>query len=55
MSEELIRLEKKREILNELVKNINILDYEEKKFLQQISEEVDKLILNYIKNYNNGR
>lgn len=55
MNEELIRLEKKREILNELVKDINILDHEEKKFLQQISEEVDKLILNYIKNYNNGR
>ncbi len=51
MEKELNSLEKKREILNKLVENINILDGEGKSLLQQVSEEVDMLILDYIKNY----
>jgi archaellum component FlaC len=50
MGEELNNLEKKREILNKLVENISNLDNEDKSLLQQVSEEVDMLILNYIKN-----
>ena len=49
MKQELNNLEKKREILNKLVENIDDLDAESKILLQEISEEVDILILEYIK------
>lgn len=50
MKETLNTLEKKREILNKLVENIDGLLERDKFFLQQISEEMDILILDYIKN-----
>jgi len=50
MKEGLNNLEKKRAILNKLVENIDDLNDDIKSSLQQISEEVDILILDYIKN-----
>lgn len=50
MKKEFKELEKKREVLNELAENIDILDMKEKSILKQVSEEMDILILDYIKN-----
>lgn len=49
MEEKLNNLEKKRELLNNLVENIADLNGEDKSLLQEISEEMDILILDYIK------
>jgi hypothetical protein len=45
-------IERLREILNKLAENINILDVKDKLILQKLSEEMDKLVLDYIKNNN---
>lgn len=50
MKKEFKELEKKKEVLNELAENIDILDMKEKSILKQVSEEMDILILDYIKN-----
>lgn len=50
MEKEFNELEKKRGLLNEIAENIEILDIKEKSILQQVSEEMDMLILDYIKN-----
>lgn len=41
-------MDNKREILNKLSKNIDSFNENDKNLLQQISEEMDKLILEYI-------
>lgn len=43
-------IEDLRQILNKLTINIDILDINEKLILQKLSEEMDTLILDYIKN-----
>lgn len=50
MKKEFRELDEKREVLNELAEKIDILDMKEKSILQQVSEEMDILILEYIKN-----
>lgn len=52
MKIEIRDLEKKREVLNKLAENIEVLDINQKNILQQISEEMDRLIIDYINNSN---
>jgi hypothetical protein len=52
MKIEIRDLEKKREVLNKLAENIEVLDINQKNILQQISEEMDMLIIDYINNSN---
>jgi len=45
-------IESLRTTLNKLAENINILDIKDKQMLQKLSEDMDILILDYIKNNN---
>lgn len=50
MGEGLSDLEKKREALNKLAEKIGDLNEEDESLLQKISEEMDMLVIDYLKN-----
>lgn len=51
MGEGLNDIEYIREILNKLAENMDVLKEKDRQRLQKISEEIDKLILDYLKKH----